>query len=99
MVGHDAPDRTYEVAIVGAGPAGLATAVYAASCPAVPALHEWRADKSLRRVAGHDERHRESGCRLARERPHQRILDAVFDCAFAGLEFIGGEDEIACRMV
>jgi HI0933-like protein len=31
MVGHDAPDRTYDVAIVGAGPAGLATAVYAAS--------------------------------------------------------------------
>jgi thioredoxin reductase (NADPH) len=27
----DAPDRTYDVAIVGAGPAGLATAVYAAS--------------------------------------------------------------------
>src|SRR6202035_283559 len=26
--------------------------------------HEWRADKLLRRVAGHDERHRESGCRL-----------------------------------
>lgn len=31
MVGHDAPDRTYDVAVVGAGPAGLATAVYAAS--------------------------------------------------------------------
>jgi thioredoxin reductase (NADPH) len=31
MVGHDHPDRTYDVAIVGAGPAGLATAVYAAS--------------------------------------------------------------------
>ncbi len=31
MVGHDAPDRTYDLAIVGAGPAGLATAVYAAS--------------------------------------------------------------------
>src|ERR1700730_7232958 len=27
MVGHDALDRTYDVAIVGAGPAGLATAV------------------------------------------------------------------------
>jgi thioredoxin reductase (NADPH) len=31
LVGHDRPDRTYDVAIVGAGPAGLATAVYAAS--------------------------------------------------------------------
>ena len=31
MVTCDAPDRTYDVAIVGAGPAGLATAVYAAS--------------------------------------------------------------------
>src|SRR5439155_17320268 len=31
MVGVDHPDRTYDVAIVGAGPAGLATAVYAAS--------------------------------------------------------------------
>ena len=31
MVPSDAPDRTYDVAIVGAGPAGLATAVYAAS--------------------------------------------------------------------
>jgi thioredoxin reductase (NADPH) len=31
MVRIDAPDRTYDVAIVGAGPAGLATAVYAAS--------------------------------------------------------------------
>ena len=35
--------------------------------------HELRADKSLRRVAGHDERQRETGCRLARDRPHQRI--------------------------
>lgn len=31
MVPDDAPGRTYDVAIVGAGPAGLATAVYAAS--------------------------------------------------------------------
>jgi thioredoxin reductase (NADPH) len=31
MVRVDRPDRTYDVAIVGAGPAGLATAVYAAS--------------------------------------------------------------------
>jgi thioredoxin reductase (NADPH) len=31
MVRRDAQDRTYDVAIVGAGPAGLATAVYAAS--------------------------------------------------------------------
>jgi thioredoxin reductase (NADPH) len=31
MVRIDKPDRTYDVAIVGAGPAGLATAVYAAS--------------------------------------------------------------------
>lgn len=31
MVRVDQPDRTYDVAIVGAGPAGLATAVYAAS--------------------------------------------------------------------
>ncbi|QBR72451.1 thioredoxin reductase [Beijerinckiaceae bacterium] len=31
MVSCDSPDRTYDVAIVGAGPAGLATAVYAAS--------------------------------------------------------------------
>jgi thioredoxin reductase (NADPH) len=31
MVRADDPDRTYDVAIVGAGPAGLATAVYAAS--------------------------------------------------------------------
>jgi thioredoxin reductase (NADPH) len=31
MVRIDAPDRTYDVAIVGAGPAGLATAVYATS--------------------------------------------------------------------
>jgi thioredoxin reductase (NADPH) len=31
MVRIDAPNRTYDVAIVGAGPAGLATAVYAAS--------------------------------------------------------------------
>jgi thioredoxin reductase (NADPH) len=31
MVTCDSPDRTYDVAIVGAGPAGLATAVYAAS--------------------------------------------------------------------
>ena len=31
MVRVDAPDRTYDVAIVGAGPAGLSTAVYAAS--------------------------------------------------------------------
>ena len=31
MVRVDHPDRTYDVAIVGAGPAGLATAVYAAS--------------------------------------------------------------------
>jgi FAD dependent oxidoreductase len=31
MVTCDAPDRIYDVAIVGAGPAGLATAVYAAS--------------------------------------------------------------------
>ncbi|MDB5365307.1 MAG: thioredoxin reductase [Rhodospirillales bacterium] len=31
MVRIDQPDRTYDVAIVGAGPAGLATAVYAAS--------------------------------------------------------------------
>ena len=31
MVPSDALDRTYDVAIVGAGPAGLATAVYAAS--------------------------------------------------------------------
>src|SRR4051812_34836024 len=31
MVPIDAPDRTYDVAVVGAGPAGLATAVYAAS--------------------------------------------------------------------
>jgi thioredoxin reductase (NADPH) len=31
MVRIDAPNRTYDVAVVGAGPAGLATAVYAAS--------------------------------------------------------------------
>jgi thioredoxin reductase (NADPH) len=31
MVNCDYPDRIYDVAIVGAGPAGLATAVYAAS--------------------------------------------------------------------
>jgi thioredoxin reductase (NADPH) len=31
MVPNDAPDQTYDIAIVGAGPAGLATAVYAAS--------------------------------------------------------------------
>jgi thioredoxin reductase (NADPH) len=31
MVPEDSPDRTYDVAIVGAGPAGLSTAVYAAS--------------------------------------------------------------------
>ena len=31
MVCPDVPDRTHDVAIVGAGPAGLATAVYAAS--------------------------------------------------------------------
>jgi len=31
MVGHLDPDRVYDVAIVGAGPAGLAAAVYAAS--------------------------------------------------------------------
>jgi thioredoxin reductase (NADPH) len=31
MVRIDAPDRTYDVAVVGAGPAGLSTAVYAAS--------------------------------------------------------------------
>jgi thioredoxin reductase (NADPH) len=31
MVPKDSPDRTYDVAIVGAGPAGLSTAVYAAS--------------------------------------------------------------------
>src|SRR6185295_3043431 len=31
MVGPIDPDRVYDVAIVGAGPAGLATAVYAAS--------------------------------------------------------------------
>ncbi len=31
MIRLDAPDRTFDVAIVGAGPAGLATAVYAAS--------------------------------------------------------------------
>lgn len=31
MVPVDEPDRTYDVAIVGAGPAGLSTAVYAAS--------------------------------------------------------------------
>jgi thioredoxin reductase (NADPH) len=31
MLRVDRPDRTYDVAIVGAGPAGLATAVYAAS--------------------------------------------------------------------
>ncbi|MGN6236538.1 FAD-dependent oxidoreductase [Dyella sp.] len=31
MVGSDAADRVYDVAVVGAGPAGLATAVYAAS--------------------------------------------------------------------
>jgi thioredoxin reductase (NADPH) len=31
MVRADSPDRTYDVAIVGAGPAGLAAAVYAAS--------------------------------------------------------------------
>ncbi len=31
MVRVDVPDRTYDVAIVGAGPAGLSTAVYAAS--------------------------------------------------------------------
>jgi thioredoxin reductase (NADPH) len=31
MVPTDHPDRTYDVAVVGAGPAGLATAVYAAS--------------------------------------------------------------------
>jgi thioredoxin reductase (NADPH) len=31
MVPVDAPDRTYDVVIVGAGPAGLSTAVYAAS--------------------------------------------------------------------
>src|SRR5215813_445255 len=31
MLRIDDPDRTYDVAIVGAGPAGLATAVYAAS--------------------------------------------------------------------
>ncbi|WP_114945830.1 FAD-dependent oxidoreductase [Microvirga calopogonii] len=31
MVPIDAPDRTYDVVVVGAGPAGLSTAVYAAS--------------------------------------------------------------------
>lgn len=31
MVRTDQPDRTYDVAVIGAGPAGLATAVYAAS--------------------------------------------------------------------
>src|ERR1700739_652075 len=31
MVTYDHPDRIYDVAIVGCGPAGLATAVYAAS--------------------------------------------------------------------
>jgi thioredoxin reductase (NADPH) len=31
MVRIDMPDRTYDVAVVGAGPAGLATAVYVAS--------------------------------------------------------------------
>jgi thioredoxin reductase (NADPH) len=31
MVRVDAPDRTFDVAVVGAGPAGLSTAVYAAS--------------------------------------------------------------------
>jgi thioredoxin reductase (NADPH) len=31
MIRMDSPDRTYDVAIVGAGPAGLSTAVYAAS--------------------------------------------------------------------
>jgi thioredoxin reductase (NADPH) len=31
MIHHDHPDRVYDVAIVGGGPAGLATAVYAAS--------------------------------------------------------------------
>jgi hypothetical protein len=31
MVPIDAPDRTYDVVIIGAGPAGLSTAVYAAS--------------------------------------------------------------------
>jgi thioredoxin reductase (NADPH) len=31
MVTCDHPDRIYDVAIIGAGPAGLATAVYAAS--------------------------------------------------------------------
>ncbi len=31
MVGKLDPDRNYDVAVVGAGPAGLATAVYAAS--------------------------------------------------------------------
>jgi len=31
MVRIDHPDRTYDIAVVGAGPAGLATAVYAAS--------------------------------------------------------------------
>jgi thioredoxin reductase (NADPH) len=31
LVGHIDPDKVYDVAVVGAGPAGLATAVYAAS--------------------------------------------------------------------
>src|SRR5882757_5521202 len=31
MIGHHGPDKLYDVAVVGSGPAGLATAVYAAS--------------------------------------------------------------------
>jgi thioredoxin reductase (NADPH) len=31
MVRTDAPDQTFDVAVVGAGPAGLATAIYGAS--------------------------------------------------------------------
>jgi thioredoxin reductase (NADPH) len=31
MIGHHGPDKLYDVAVVGGGPAGLATAVYAAS--------------------------------------------------------------------
>src|SRR6201991_5250783 len=31
MIGHHGPDKLYDVAVIGSGPAGLATAVYAAS--------------------------------------------------------------------
>jgi transposase len=43
-----------------------------------------RADKLRRRVARHDERHHETGCRLAREGPHQHIGVVVSHMRHAG---------------